>query len=129
VPSSNGYTISNSSMPMNQTSSNSSSNSSSSGSNSTGTVSSSNNTSSGVNSTSANNSTGGNSTSGNMIQCCDNYEAGSGYEFSTCEGVGALIRPELIGGARDIYWATQPPVDLLAPVWADLGHLLNNYCD
>jgi hypothetical protein len=64
-----------------------------------------------------------------QIKCCDYYEQGAGYEFSICDGIGAIIRPDLIGGARDMFYAAQSPVDLLAPVWTDLNNLIINYCD
>jgi hypothetical protein len=95
---------------------------------SNGTSSAGNGTSSSGNSTAGNGTTGGNSTSGE-VNCCDYFEAGAGYEFSVCDGVGAIIRADLIGGDRDIFWATQSPADLLAPVWTDLNNLINNYCD
>lgn len=82
----------------------------------------------GGNSSSGSNSTTGGSTTG-QVQCCDYFERGAGYEFSICDGVGAIIRPELIGGSRDVFWATQQPDDILAPVWTDLSNLVNNYCD
>ena len=47
--------------------------------------------------TTSGNTTSGNTTDGS-IECCDYYEKGAGYEFSLCDGVGAIIRPELIGG-------------------------------
>lgn len=57
------------------------------------------------------------------------YEKGAGYEFSVCEGVGAIIRTSLVGGDRDLAWAAQQPDSFLAPVWTDLSNLVNNYCD
>ena len=40
-----------------------------------------------------------------MIQCCDYFTKGSGYEFSVCDGIGAIIRKDMIGGDRDAFWA------------------------
>jgi hypothetical protein len=65
-----------------------------------------------------------------MVNCCDYYEAGAGYEFSVCgNGIGAVIIPSLIGGARDVYWASQPEQTFLSPIFTDLGNLIDNYCD
>jgi len=36
-----------------------------------------------------------------MINCCDYFMKGSGYEFSVCDGVGALIRKEVLGTDRE----------------------------
>jgi len=67
--------------------------------------------------------------SNNTIQCCDYYEKGAGYEFSMCGDIGVIIRPELIGGAEDIAYASMAPDLVLSPLWTDLGNLINNYCD
>jgi len=56
-------------------------------------------------------SSGIQNTSSNMssnftsIDCCDYFEKGAGYEFTICDGIGAIIRAELIGGANDLAWA------------------------
>jgi hypothetical protein len=70
-----------------------------------------------------------NSTSNNSIHCCDYFEKGAGYEFSVCDGIGAIIRADLIGGARDVAWAKMQVNNDLSPIWTDLGNLLNNYCE
>ena len=44
-------------------------------------------------------------TSGNLISCCDYFEKGAGYEFSVCDGLGAIIRAEMIGSQKDMEWA------------------------
>jgi len=72
------------------------------------------------------------SPSGNMINCCDFYQKGSGYEFSVCDGVGALIRPELVGAERDTFYLNQQvtPADMsLGLLWQDFTGVINNYCD
>ena len=68
--------------------------------------------------------------SGNSIYCCDFYEKGAGYEFSVCDGLGAIIRSELIGSQKDKQWALMTPdmIDI-TPVWNDLSVLVDNYCD
>lgn len=45
-------------------------------------------------------------TGGNMIQCCDYFTSGIGYEFSVCDGIGAIIRGDLIGGERDAFYGS-----------------------
>jgi hypothetical protein len=68
--------------------------------------------------------------SGGSIYCCDYYENGAGYEFSVCDGLGAIIRSELIGGQKDLQYALMAPdmIDI-TPVWNDLSVLVDNYCD
>jgi len=39
-----------------------------------------------------------------MINCCDYYQRGSGYEFSVCDGIGAFIRWDLVNGTRDQFY-------------------------
>lgn len=65
-----------------------------------------------------------------MINCCDFYEKGAGYEFSVCDGIGATIRTELIGGAQDMAYAkmAEDTYDL-APAWNELTTLVDNYCE
>jgi hypothetical protein len=70
-----------------------------------------------------------NSISNNTVHCCDYFEKGAGYEFSVCDGIGAIIRADLIGGARDVAWAKMQVNNDLSPIWTDLGNLLNNYCE
>jgi hypothetical protein len=84
-----------------------------------------------VNTTTSVNSTVSNATvGGNMINCCDYFEKGAGYEFSVCDGIGAIIRPELIGGPQDISWASMSASSLdLSSVWTDLNSMIDNYCD
>lgn len=66
---------------------------------------------------------------GNMISCCDYFQNGTGYEFSICEGLGALIRPELTGGDRDNYYGNQTYTSPSANfVWTDFGYLIDNFC-
>lgn len=42
-----------------------------------------------------------------MINCCDYYQTGSGYEFSVCDSMGAFVRQDLIGGEKDSFYAAQ----------------------
>jgi len=43
---------------------------------------------------------------------------GSGYEFSICDGIGALIRGELVGADRDQFYLNQSFVSAeLSWVW------------
>jgi hypothetical protein len=36
-----------------------------------------------------------------MVECCDNFMKGSGYEFSVCGDIGAIIRKDMVGAERD----------------------------
>jgi hypothetical protein len=69
------------------------------------------------------------STSNNTVHCCDYFEKGAGYEFSVCDGIGAIIRADLIGGVNDVLYAKMQVNNDLSPIWTDLGNLLNNYCE
>lgn len=65
-----------------------------------------------------------------QTECCDYFEKGAGYEFSVCEGIGAIIRADLIGGAMDIAWASGTEgISELSPILKDLSSLVDNYCD
>jgi hypothetical protein len=119
--SSNSTGVSNGTSPSNGTSADNST----SPSNSTGVS----NATSPSNSSNSTNGTSSSSSSGDQVNCCDFYERGAGYEFSVCDGIGAVVIPSKIGGVRDIYWAGQQPETFLGPVWTDLGNLVNNYCD
>jgi hypothetical protein len=81
-------------------------------------------------STPATNGSNATTTTNGTIRCCDYYEKGAGYEFSVCDGIGAIIRADLIGGANDTSFAMMP-VEVLnvSPIWTDLSNLINNYCD
>jgi hypothetical protein len=47
-------------------------------------------------------------TGSGMINCCDYFQKGAGYEFSVCDGLGAIVRQEMVGGDRDTFYAAQP---------------------
>ena len=51
-----------------------------------------------------------------MIECCDYYQQGSGYEFSVCDGMGAIVRTDLVGGERDTFYASQA-IDIMEYSW------------
>jgi len=71
-------------------------------------------------------------TSSNLtsINCCNYFEKGAGYEFSVCDGIGAIIRADLIGGARDLAWAQMSDENTqLSAIFKDLSSLVDNYCD
>ena len=66
---------------------------------------------------------------GGMVQCCDFFEKGAGYEFTVCDGQGAFIRTDLVGSAKDQEWANMPQdVIDLTPAWTELTVLVDNYC-
>jgi hypothetical protein len=50
------------------------------------------------------------------VDCWDYYQSGSGYEFSVCDGFGAIVRPEKIGGERDQAFLAQPAATITVPV-------------
>jgi len=65
-----------------------------------------------------------------QTNCCNYFEAGAGYEFSVCDGIGAIIRADLIGGARDLAWANMSDENSqLSSIYQDLSSLVDNYCD
>lgn len=66
---------------------------------------------------------------GAMVRCCDYFYRGSGYEFSVCDGIGAIVRQELVGGEKDLMY-TNMALGQSGPawLWADLSGVANKYC-
>ena len=65
-----------------------------------------------------------------MVRCCDYYQNGSGYEFSVCYGIGAIIREDLINAERDLFYAQQPyNMNELNFLWQDFSYLVDNFCE
>lgn len=45
--------------------------------------------------------------SASMVSCKDYYQKGSGYEFSVCDTFGAIMRPEMFGGQKDLFYLNE----------------------
>lgn len=62
-------------------------------------------------------------------RCCDYFESGVGYVFSSCDALDCayLLEAKMTGADNDKYKAMQPDADKLNWNWEDLKGLINAY--
>jgi hypothetical protein len=65
-----------------------------------------------------------------MVNYCDYYEIGKGYQFTQVDsGIGLIINLNLEGGMTDQYWMNYNSSSNSSWSWTQLASLINSYSE